>query len=127
MQTFTLLAPTAMSSALTGSSTQYRPIMDSVGVAVIEMKQSSTINPPTGSCTIEIQGSLDGSDWVVLFSTSSAALTKPLGVTPDFGSGIGGYRTLAQVVQTMPVMRVCTSAALTNGANALVSVILANG
>jgi hypothetical protein len=115
-----------MSSAITGSTVQYRPIVDSVGVALIEMKQTSATNP-SGSCTIEIQGSLDGVDWVVLYTTSSAVLTKPLGVTPTFGAATGGYVTTAQVIQTMPIMRVCTSAALTNGANAALTVIIANG
>jgi hypothetical protein len=126
MQTNYLLNAQAMSSAITGSTVQYRPIVDSVGVALIEMKQTSATNP-SGSCTIEIQGSLDGVDWVVLYTTSSSALTKPLGVTPTFGAATGGYVTTAQVIQTMPIMRVCTSAALTNGANAALTVIIANG
>lgn len=126
MQTVYLANATAMSAAITGSTVNYRPLVDSVGVALIEMKQTSATNP-SGSCTIEIQGSLDGTDWVVLYSTSSASLTKPLGVTPTFGAANGGYVSLAQVIQTMPLMRVCTSAALTNGANAAFSCIIANG
>jgi hypothetical protein len=126
MQTNYLLNAQAMSSAITGSTVQYRPIVDSVGVALIEMKQTSATNP-SGSCTIEIQGSLDGVDWVVLYTTSSAVLTKPLGVTPTFGAATGGSVTSGQVIQTLPFMRVCTSAALTNGANAALTVIIANG
>lgn len=126
MQVLSLLAPTAMSSAITGTAVSYAPLVDSVGVVLIEMKQTSATNP-SGSCTIEIQGSLDNIDWVVLYSTGSGSMTKPLGVSPDFGAGNGGYRTLAQVVQAMPFMRVCTSAALTNGAHANLSVSIQNG
>lgn len=126
MQTFTLLSPTAMSSAITGASSNYRHVVSSVGVAVIEVKQTSATNP-SGSCTVEIQGSLDGNDWVVLYSTSTSSLTRPLGVSPDWGAGNGGYRTIAQVIQTMPIMRVCTSASITNGAHSNLSVIVANG
>jgi hypothetical protein len=126
MQIVYLANATAMSSAITGSTVSYRPLVDSVGVALIEAKQTSATNP-SGSFNFEIQGSLDGNDWVVLFSGSSALLTKPLGVATDFGAGSGGYRTLAQVIQTMPLMRVCTSAALVNGANAAFTCIIANG
>lgn len=126
MQIVYLSNATAMSSAITGSTVQYRPVVDSVGIALLEMKQTSATNP-SGTCTIEIQGSLDGTDWVVLYSVSSSQLTKPLGVTPTFGSANGGYVTQAQVIQTMPIMRVCTSAALTNGAHAAFTCMIANG
>jgi hypothetical protein len=126
MQTIRLADATAMSAAITGSSVSFRPISGYVSTVVIEVKQTSATNP-TGSCTIEIQGSIDGVDWVTLYSLSTAVLTKPLGVTPDFGAGSGGYRSNAQVIQALPLMRACTSAALVNGANAALTVILGNG
>jgi hypothetical protein len=126
MQTIRLADAAAMSNAITGSSVSFRPISGYVSTVVIEVKQTSATNP-TGSCTIEIQGSIDGVDWVTLYSLSTAVLTKPLGVTPDFGAGNGGYRSNAQVIQALPLMRACTSAALVNGANAALTVILGNG
>ena len=126
MQTIRLADATAMSAAITGTSVSFRPVSGYVSTVVVEMKQTSATNP-SGTCTIEVQGSIDGSDWVTLYSVSSALLTKPLGVSTDFGSGNGGYRTNAQVIQALPLMRACTSAALTNGSSAALTVTLGNG
>ena len=126
MQTIRLADATAMSAAITGTAVAFRPVSGFVSTVFIEVKQTGSTNP-SGTCNIEIQGSLDGTDWVTLYSASAATLTKPLGVSTDFGSGVGGYRTGAQVIQALPLMRACTSAALVNGANASFTVILGNG
>lgn len=127
MQTIQLLAPTTMGAAITGASVAYDPLIDSVGCAVIEIKQTTASPAPTiVSSIIEIQGSFDNTDWVVLYSTNATALVKPLGVA-DVGTGLNSHRTQAQVVQAMPFMRVCTSGAITNGGSASLSVVIQNG
>lgn len=123
MQTITIMNGQSMAAPITGTGVIYDALMDSVGVAVVEMKQSSA-TAPSGTCNIQIQGSLDGSDWAVLYSVGSGSLTTPIGVSPVYGSGNGGYRTVAQVVQTMPLMRVCTDAGVSN---TTLTVIIANG
>jgi hypothetical protein len=129
MQTITLLGPTQLSSAITGSAVSYDPIIDSVGTAMIVLKQTgATPGNPSGAATIEIQGAYTATgDWVTLHSISSAALTKPLGVATAFGSGIGGCNTGVAVIQTLPFMRVCTSASITNGSQGTISVVIGNG
>jgi len=129
MQTITLLEPTQLSSAITGSAVSYDPIIDSVGTAMIVLKQTgASPGNPSGAATIEIQGAYSQSgDWATLYSVSSSALTRPLGVSLAFGAGTGGYSTVAAVVQTLPFMRVCTSAALTNGSQGTISVVIGNG
>jgi hypothetical protein len=128
MQVLTLLAPTTMGAAITGSSVSYDPLIDSVGCAFIEIKQTaSSPVPAVVSSIIDIQGSVDGSDWVSLYQTNAQSLVRPTGVGADVGGALGGYRTQAQVIQCLPFMRVCTSAALTNGASASLSVFVVNG
>lgn len=129
MQTVSLLpSPQVLSSSVTGASTTLRPVAGYVGVLTLVLTQTATTaTPAIGSQTVELQGSLDGANWVVITSVSLASLTKPLGVTTDFGSGTGGYRSTVQIVQGMPIMRVCTSAALTNGAYASLSATFGNG
>lgn len=122
MQTITILNQ-SMASAITGATVAYDPLIDSVGVAVVEMKQNSS-TAPSGTCNIQIQGSLDGSDWATIYTVASTSLTTPIGVTPAYGSGNGSYRTVAQVIQAMPFMRVCTDAGVSN---TTLSVIIGNG
>jgi hypothetical protein len=128
MHTITLLSSTAMSSAITGTAPAFKPLLSSIGTVVIKAQQNSAGTAPThGTETIDIQGSTDsGVTWATLYSVPASSLTKPLGGT-DYGSA-SGYRTIAQIIQTLPTMRVCTSgAAATNGSNLFLSVTIANG
>jgi hypothetical protein len=130
MQTIPLVN-TTMASAITGSTVSLRPVSSYIGVLTIILSQTGSTNPaiPTTVPTVDLQGSLDGVNWVTISSTSmsSTTITKPLGVSTDFGAGTGGYRSFVQVVQGMPQMRICTSAGLTNGANATITATFANG
>jgi hypothetical protein len=109
MQTVTLVNQAA-GSAITGTATAYRPVVGYTSVFVAEVKATATATPTT-SGTVALQGSLDGVDWVTIDSFLVSAMTLPVGVTPDWTSN-GGYRTYVKVVQGFPLMRVCTSAAI---------------
>lgn len=117
-----------MSSAITGTSLRYDPLVSSVGCVFIKMKQvSASPTPAVIDAAIQIQGSMDGSDWVTLFASNATSLSKPLSASLDVGGGASGYRSQAQVIQAMPWMRVVTANGITNGSNVNLSVVMQNG
>jgi hypothetical protein len=117
-----------MSGAITGTAVAYDPLFGSVGCIFFKMKQvSSSPSPTVVDAVIQVQGSMDGVDWVTLFTTNATTLGKPLGVAADVGTVMGGYRTQAQIVQGMPWMRVVTANGITNGSSVRLSVIMQNG
>jgi hypothetical protein len=123
MQTVTLVNQAA-NAAITGTSTAYRPVVGYTSVFVAEVKATAAATPTT-TVTVSLQGSLDGVDWVTIDSFAISAMTLPVGVTPDWTSS-GGYRTYVKVVQGFPLMRVCTSAAISTSSHTLTAYV-ANG
>ena len=110
----------SMASAAYSASTRFEPHMthDDVGVVVVKVSQetSSAVSRPIASSVIDIQGSLDGTNWVVVSRLDMNANQT----VPDFnvptataiGSN-GGYMTASAVIQLFPYFRV-KSPALTN-------------
>jgi hypothetical protein len=130
MQTKLLLPATgsAISGNITGSIVQYNPISSTVGLFLLSIV--STVNNAIAitSATVDLQGTVDDVVWVSLLNVPVGSLKAPVNQT-DIGS-IGGYRSYAQVVQTMPRMRVVTSGALATGAGAsttFLRAVLLNG
>lgn len=123
MQIVTLVNQAA-NSAITGTAATYRPVVGYTSVFVAEVKAVSAAAPVT-TPTVELQGSLDGVDWVTIDSFAVSAMTQPLGASA--WNTIGGYRTYVKVVQGFPLMRLCTSAGIgAAGSHNLVAYI-ANG
>ena len=118
MQTKLLLpaAGSAISSQITGSIVQYNPISSTVGLFLLSIVSTVNNTVTIASATIDLQGSVDDVVWVTLLNVPVGSLKTPVNQT-DIGS-MGGYRSYAQVVQTMPHMRIVTSAALATGAGA---------
>ena len=118
MQTKLLLpaAGSAISGQITGSIVQYNPISSTVGLFLLSIVSGVNNTVAITSATIDLQGSVDDVVWVTLLNVPIGSLKTPVNQT-DIGS-MGGYRSYAQVVQTMPHMRIVTSAALATGAGA---------
>lgn len=123
MQTVTLVNEAA-NAAITGTTTAYRPVVGYTSVFVAEVKATAA-SAPTTTGTVALQGSLDGVDWVTIDSFTVSNMILPVGVTPDWTS-TGGYRTYVKVVQGFPLMRVCTSAAISTSSHNLIAYV-ANG
>lgn len=121
MQTVTLVNQAA-NAAITGTATAYRPVVGYTSVFVAEVKATAA-TAPTTSGTVALQGSLDGVDWVTVDSFLVSAMTQPIGA--GAWNTTGGYRTYVKVVQGFPLMRVCTSAAI-SGDHTLIAYV-ANG
>jgi hypothetical protein len=122
MQTVTLVNQAA-NAAITGTATAYRPVVGYTSVFVAEVKATANATPTTTG-TVALQGSLDGVDWVTIDSFLVSAMTLPIGVASDWTAS-GGYRTYVKVVQGFPLMRVCTSAAISG--NHTLTAYVANG
>jgi hypothetical protein len=122
MQTVTLVNQAA-NAAITGTATAYRPVVGYTSVFVAEVKATANATPTTTG-TVALQGSLDGVDWVTIDSFLVSAMTLPIGVASDWTAN-GGYRTYVKVVQGFPLMRVCTSAAISG--NHTLTAYVANG
>ena len=103
----------SMASAAYSASTRFEPHMthDDVGVVVVKVSQDSitAVTRPSTSSVIDLQGSLDGINWVVV-----ARLDMNSGMTvPDFNAPtastlgtLNGYITGSAVVQLFPYFRV---------------------
>lgn len=123
MKIVTLVNAQAAGSAITGTSTSFMPLNGYTSVFVVNVKRASGADTPTTTTTISLQGSLNGTDWVTIDSFAASALTLPVGVT-DWTS-TSGYRTIVKVVQGFPLMRVCTSGAIS--ANMNLTAYIGNG
>ena len=119
MQTKLLLsaAGSAISGQITGSIVQYNPISSTVGLFLLSIVSTVTTPIAPTSATVDLQGSVDDVVWVTLLNVPVGSLKTPVNQT-DIGN-TGGYRSYAQVVQTMPHMRIVTSGALATGNGAL--------
>lgn len=115
MQTKLLLsaAGSAISGQITGSIVQYNPISSTVGLFLLSIVSTVTTPIAPTSATVDLQGSVDDVVWVTLLNVPVGSLKTPVNQT-DIGT-TGGYRSYAQVVQTMPHMRIVTSGALATG------------
>lgn len=100
-----------------GQPVAYNPISSTVGLLLLSIVSTATATvTPTAASIIEIQGSVDDLEWFTLLSVPVSSLKVPVNGW-DVGTNFG-TRNYTQVVQTMPRMRVVTSAALATGAGA---------
>ena len=104
-------------TTIVGSAQAYNPISSTVGLLLLSIISTATGTvTPTGASIIEIQGTIDDLEWFTLLSVPVSSLKVPVNGW-DVGTNFG-TRNYTQVVQTMPRMRVVTSAALATGAGA---------
>jgi|LakMenE01Jun11ns_1017448.scaffolds.fasta_scaffold9468069_1 hypothetical protein len=100
-----------------GAPLAYNPLSSTVGLLLLSIVSTATATvTPTAASIIEIQGSVDDLEWFTLLSVPVSSLKVPVNGW-DVGINFGS-RNYTQVVQTMPRMRVVTSAALATGAGA---------
>ena len=119
MQTKYILLKTqnySTTSSFVGQTLQYNPISSTVGLLLLSVVSTNTNAVTVGSATIDLQGSVDDVEWFTILSTPIGSLKQPLN-SVDIGTATG-TRNYAQVVQTMPHMRIVTSGALLSGAGA---------
>ena len=118
MQTKLLLpaAGSPISGNITGDVIQYNPISSTVGLFLLSIGSTTSNAVAITSASVELQGSVDDVVWFTLLSVPVGSLKALAGMT-DIGN-TGGYRSYAQVVQTMPHMRIKTSGALATGTGA---------
>jgi hypothetical protein len=104
-------------TTIVGSAQAYNPISSTVGLLLLSIVSTATGTvTPTGASIIEIQGTIDDLEWFTLLSVPVSSLKVPVNGW-DVGTNFGS-RNYTQVIQTMPRMRVVTSAALATGAGA---------
>ena len=104
-------------TTIVGSAQAYNPISSTVGLLLLSIVSTATGTvAPTGASIIEIQGTIDDLEWFTLLSVPVSSLKVPVNGW-DVGTNFGS-RNYTQVIQTMPRMRVVTSAALATGAGA---------
>ena len=104
-------------TTIVGSAQAYNPISSTVGLLLLSIVSTATGTvTPTGASIIEIQGTVDDLEWFTLLSVPVSSLKVPVNGW-DVGTNFGS-RNYTQVIQTMPRMRVVTSAALATGAGA---------
>ena len=104
-------------TTIVGSAQAYNPISSTVGLLLLSIVSTTTATvTPTAASIIEIQGSVDDLEWFTLLSVPVSSLKVPVNGW-DVGTNFG-TRNYTQMVQTMPRMRVVTSAALATGAGA---------
>ena len=115
MQTKLLLpaAGSPISGNITGDVIQYNPISSTVGLFLLSIVSTVTTPIAVTSASVDLQGSVDDVVWFTLLSVPVGSLKAPALIN-DIGTS-GGHRSYAQVVQTMPHMRIKTSGALATG------------
>ena len=130
MQTKLLLpaAGTLINAGITGSIVQYNPISSTVGLLLLSLVTTTTAAVTLASASIELQGSVNDVEWFTLLSVPVGSLKISQG-----GIAIGtanGQSNYAQVVQTMPHMRIMATTPLATGAGAATTflrAVLLNG
>jgi hypothetical protein len=108
--------PTSQAT-IVGPAQAYNPLSSTVGLLLLSIVSTQTATvTPTGASIIEIQGTVDDLEWFTLLSVPVSSLKIPVNGY-DVGTTFGS-RNYTQMVQTMPRMRVVTSAVLATGAGA---------
>jgi len=129
MQTKLLLpaAGTLINAGITGSTIQYNPISSTVGLLLLSLVTTTTAAVTLASASIELQGSVNDVEWFTLLSVPVGSLKISQG-----GIAIGtanGQSNYAQVVQTMPHMRITATTALASagGTTTFLRAMILNG
>ena len=102
---------------ITGSTIQYNPISSTVGLLLLSLVTNATGGTiALASASIELQGSVNDLEWFTLLSVPVGSLkTSQGGIAVGTANGQSNY---AQVVQTMPHMRIMATTPLATGAGA---------
>lgn len=129
MQTKLLLpaAGNLINASITGSTIQYNPISSTVGLLLLSLFTTTTAAVTLASASIELQGSVNDVEWFTLLSVPVGSLKISQG-----GIAIGtanGQSNYAQVVQTMPHMRIMATTALASagGTTTYLRAMILNG
>jgi len=129
MQTKLLLpaAGTLINAGITGSTIQYNPISSTVGLLLLSLFTTTAAAVTLASASIELQGSVNDVEWFTLLSVPVGSLKISQG-----GIAIGtanGQSNYAQVVQTMPHMRITATTALASagGTTTFLRAMILNG
>jgi len=129
MQTKLLLpaAGNLINAGITGSTIQYNPISSTVGLLLLSLFTTTTAAVTLASASIELQGSVNDVEWFTLLSVPVGSLKISQG-----GIAIGtanGQSNYAQVVQTMPHMRITATTALASagGTTTFLRAMILNG
>ncbi len=129
MQTKLLLpaAGNLINVGITGTTLQYNPISSTVGLLLLSLVTTTGAAVTLASASIELQGSVNDVEWFTLLSVPVGSLKTSQG-----GIAIGttnGQSNYAQVVQTMPRMRIMatTPLASTGGTTTVLRAVLLNG
>lgn len=124
MKIVPLVTEESVGASVTGSTVPFRPVTGYTSVFVVHIKRTTGTGAASSTTpTISLQGSLNGTDWVTVDSFAASTLAVPLAAT-DWVS-TGGYRSAVKVVQGFPLMRVCTSGAIS--ADMKITAYLGNG
>ena len=130
MQTKLLLsaAGSPINAGITGSIVQYNPISSTVGLLLLSIVTTTAGTVTLASASIELQGSVNDVEWFTLLSVPVGSLkTSQGGIAIGTANGQSNY---AQVVQTMPHMRIMATTPLATGAGAATTflrAVLLNG
>ena len=130
MQTKLLLpaAGNLINVGITGTTLQYNPISSTVGLLLLSIVTTTAGTVTLASASIELQGSINDVEWFTLLSVPVGSLKISQG-----GIAVGtanGQSNYAQVVQTMPRMRIMATTPLATGAGAATTflrAVLLNG
>ena len=132
MQIKFLVSGNTFSTISTGSNsatTAYNPISSTVGLLVLSINQTTTGTYVAGSGSIELQGSVNGTEWYTLHSVTSSAFKASAANGADLGTNTG-QRNYTQMVQTMPYLRMASAGTLNTGgaaANTFLRAMILNG
>ena len=129
MQTKLLLsaAGSPINAGITGSIVQYNPISSTVGLLLLSIVTTTAGTVTLASASIELQGSVNDVEWFTLLSVPVGSLkTSQGGIAIGTANGQSNY---AQVVQTMPHMRIMatTPLASSGGTTTFLRAVLLNG
>ena len=112
-QTKALCSAASMASATRTTSVRFDPLgFDDLGYVFVKVYQAgaSAVSRPATDSIVEIQGSLDNTDWCVLARLNmSSNQVEPKDFYQPDATGLGssgGYISSCVVVQLMPFMRV---------------------
>ena len=129
MQTKLLLsaAGSPINAGITGSIVQYNPISSTVGLLLLSIVTTTAGTVTLASASIELQGSVNDVEWFTLLSVPVGSLKISQG-----GIAVGtlnGQSNYAQVVQTMPHMRIMATTPLASagGTTTFLRAVLLNG
>ena len=129
MQTKLLLsaAGSPINAGITGSIVQYNPISSTVGLLLLSIVTTTAGTISLASASIELQGSVNDVEWFTLLSVPVGSLkTSQGGIAIGTANGQSNY---AQVVQTMPHMRIMATTPLASagGTTTFLRAVLLNG